>query len=212
MCFHNPCHAHVIFRGLRGAAAASATVAAAAAAATASFRVTTQALGTIDYGDPEKVRQLEQTYQTPEVVGQRRAMVAMLKPVPGDKVLDIGCGPGFFMRDIANAVGSSGRLDGIDPSETMCELARQRLSDCKVPNSVVLGGAESLPYADESFDAVILAQVLLYVPDVPKALSEVHRVLRPGGTLRTFQPGPSALARPNVPCSIFGTCRACYHL
>lgn len=134
-----------------------------------------------DWSDPKKARAVESNYQTPEVVSQRAVMMEMLKPASGERVLDIGCGPGFMMRDLADAVGPQGRVDGIDVSEPMCELARVRLSNAAAPIGLRLGGAEELPYADGCFDAVVLSQVLLYVHDVPRALSEVRRVLKPGG-------------------------------
>ena len=136
-----------------------------------------------DWSCPKKARAVESNYKTPEVVAQRAMMIEMLKPAAGERCLDIGCGPGFMMRDLADAVGPQGRVDGIDLSEPMCELARARLSTAAAPVELRLGGAEELPYADSTFDAVVLSQVLLYVHDVPKALREVRRVLRPGGRL-----------------------------
>ena len=163
------------------AVAVTAGAASTAAAAAAMVHTPSQALGAIDYGDAGKAAWLNRIYQAPEVVSQRKAMVEMLKPAAGERVLDIGCGPGFMMQDMADAIGTSGHLEGIDPSEIICKLARTRLADLSVPYSVRVGGAEALPYEDESFDAVVLAQVLLYVPNMSQALSEVHRVLRPGG-------------------------------
>ena len=133
-----------------------------------------------DWSDPKKARRLERNYQNPEVVVQRKEMLSVLRPKPGEHVLDVGCGPGFMMQELWGVVGPSGRVEGVDPAPIMCDLARARLASAN-PVAVRVGGAEDLPYADESFDAVVLSQVLLYVHDVPRALSEAHRVLRPGG-------------------------------
>ena len=149
-----------------------------------------------DYSDPEKARRLERNYQNHEVVAQRKQILGMLRLEPGEHVLDVGCGPGFMMQDLLGTVGPSGRVEGIEPAPIMIDLAKARLANnppggllydlpaggFQFPGvGVRIGEAEKLPYGNESFDAVVLSQVLLYVHDVPRALSEAHRVLRPGG-------------------------------
>lgn len=105
----------------------------------------------------------------------------MLKPKPGDRILDVGCGPGFLMSDLLGAVGPHGHVVGVDHSDAMCVLAEARLSTALGTITIQRSGAEQLPFAAGSFDAVVFSQVLLYVPDVLGALKEAHRVLRPGG-------------------------------
>lgn len=135
-----------------------------------------------NWGDPNKAAKLEANYKKVDVVRQRSEIMRMLRPLRGERILDIGCGPGLVTYDLAVAVGESGSVDGLDPSDAMCTLARERLG-CFQHVAVQIGSAEALPYNDSAFDAVVLSQVLLYVQDVPLALREVRRVLRPGGRL-----------------------------
>jgi arsenite methyltransferase len=129
--------------------------------------------------DEKQAKQVESTYMTPDVVEQRRATRALLALQPGETVLDIGSGPGFLADEMAAEVGSEGAVHGVDPSEAMLAIARRRESAVEY----AIGDAVSLPYADESFDAIVSTQVYEYVPDMPAALAEARRVLRPGGRL-----------------------------
>jgi arsenite methyltransferase len=129
--------------------------------------------------DEKQAKQVETTYMTPDVVEQRRATRALLALQPGEKVLDIGSGPGFLADEMAAEVGPEGAVHGVDPSESMLAIARRRESSAQY----ALGDAVSLPFDDETFDAAIATQVYEYVPDMPAALAEVRRVLRPGGRL-----------------------------
>jgi arsenite methyltransferase len=132
--------------------------------------------------DDDAARGLVAAYTTPDIVAQRTGVVASLRPEPGERVLDLGVGPGFLAAEIATEVGRQGRVCGVDISDDMLAIAATRDSG---PDAATLelrrGSAEDLPYDDGSFDAVVSTQVLEYVPDVPRALTEVHRVLRPGG-------------------------------
>lgn len=123
---------------------------------------------------------LERNYLNPEVVLQRKRILETLAPKLGESVLDVGCGPALLLADVAKAVGPTGRAEGIDPSEAMLALGRKRLGPITQAN-LQIGGAENLPFPDATFDAVVFTQVLCYVQDVPAALQEVRRVLRPGG-------------------------------
>jgi arsenite methyltransferase len=121
----------------------------------------------------------EATYQTPDVVQQRRATRELLALQPGERVLDIGSGPGFLAAEMAAEVGSGGRVDGVDVSEAMLALARRRGADVHYAS----GDALSLPFDPETFEAAVATQVYEYVADMPAALAEARRVLRPGGRL-----------------------------
>jgi ubiquinone/menaquinone biosynthesis C-methylase UbiE len=90
----------------------------------------------------------------------------------GREVLEVGCGTGLLLERIA---GFASRAVGIDLSPGMLELARERGLE------VVEGSATNLPFADESFDVACSFKVLAHVPDLDKALSEMLRVIRPGG-------------------------------
>jgi ubiquinone/menaquinone biosynthesis C-methylase UbiE len=117
---------------------------------------------------------------------------------PGDHVLEVGSGPGYFARMLAVAVGPEGRVVGIDAAPEMIEYATRkarRLSNCRFEP----GTAESLSFTDGSFDVVVSSLVMHHLPDGarPRAAREMLRVLRPGGTLllADYQPGHGAVTR-----------------
>ena len=130
--------------------------------------------------DEETSRTLEIAYAAPEVVAQRRSVIQALQLHAGEAVLDIGCGPGYLVADMAAAVTPAGRVTGVDRSESALALARQR---CAGLASVEFRSAEAtrLPFLDSSFDAIVVTQVYEYVADLSAALSELYRVLRPRG-------------------------------
>ena len=113
--------------------------------------------------DDESSRRIEAAYLTPDVVAQRRSVRGWLELRPGERVLDVGVGPGFLAAEMAGEVGADGMVAGIDVSESMLALAKGR--DATV--DLRAGSAESIPYPDASFDAAVSTQVLEYVADVP---------------------------------------------
>lgn len=134
---------------------------------------------TLDYDEAE-ARQEEAIYRTPAAAARRELVRELLAPEPGDEVLSIGCGPGFEPAEIGWAVGSAGHVHGIDQSRAMLELARER---CGPLPAVELSRASAvdLPTPDGSVDAAVAVQVLEYIESVAPAVSELARVLRPGG-------------------------------
>jgi arsenite methyltransferase len=134
--------------------------------------------------DDEASRRAQAAYATPDFVEQRRATRASLALRQGENVLDIGSGPGLLACEMAAEVGAGGSVDGIDPSESMLALARgRRPPEGAAKIRFVAGDACALPFAGETFDAAVATQVYEYVPDMPAALGEAFRVLRPGGRL-----------------------------
>jgi len=130
--------------------------------------------------DEETSRKIESTYLTPEVVAQRRHVLKALELRSGERVLDIGSGPGLLAFEMAASVGNEGRVCGIDISEDMLTISRKRCAD-QTWTEFRRADATELPYPDDSFDAAASTQVYEYVADVPAALAELHRVMRPGG-------------------------------
>lgn len=127
----------------------------------------------------DAARQLERLYLTKDVVAQRSATIKQLSLTGGERVLDVGCGPGFLCESVAETVGSEGAVVGIDISSDLIDLCRRR----SIPSwlSYVVGDATHVAQPDASFDVVVCTQVAEYVPDVNRVFSEAFRVLKPGG-------------------------------
>jgi SAM-dependent methyltransferase len=97
-----------------------------------------------------------------------------------DRVLDVGCANGIFLRLVAPECAHA---VGVDINERMLGLARAKLEEDGIANAgLVSGSATALPFADGEFDLVYSFSTLLLVPDVGRALGEISRILRPGGT------------------------------
>ncbi len=108
----------------------------------------------------------------------------------GLDVLDVGNGQGIDLYHYASA---GARATGIDLTPRHCELARAHLAAMGLDTEVVDGDAERLPFADASFDRVSSNGVLHHTPDMPAALREIRRVLRPGGEARIIVYNRSSL-------------------
>jgi arsenite methyltransferase len=130
--------------------------------------------------DEEMAQQVEALYRIRDAAVRRRLVREKLGAQPGERILDVGCGPGFYCLELAEEVGEQGSIVGIDSSESMLSLAERR---CKglVQVGFKEGEALSLPVDDESFDAGFSVQVLEYVPDATAALREIFRAIKPGG-------------------------------
>jgi SAM-dependent methyltransferase len=109
--------------------------------------------------------------------GEHRIALEMLSISPGDRVLDVACGPGNFTRDFGLAAGD-GLVVGIDASETMLGVAARAENDNV---AYVRGDACDLPFRDGSFDAVCCFAALYLIEEPMLALAEIVRVLAPGG-------------------------------
>jgi ubiquinone/menaquinone biosynthesis C-methylase UbiE len=132
--------------------------------------------------DEAEARKTDRAYQTPDVTRQRMRTLEALQLSAGEIVLDVGCGSGLLAHEMAALVGERGRVIGVDASEDMLVLAEQRCADLPQVR-LKQSKAEQLSEENESVGAVVCVQVLLYVTDVPAALSEMHRVLNPGGRI-----------------------------
>lgn len=133
--------------------------------------------------DEEAARRLEAMYTHPDVVQRRQRVRQALALRPGQRVLDIGCGPGFLTGEAAAEVGPNGWACGVDISAAGLAAARLRATGQPYAAWIefVDGDATALPFPDGAFDAAVATQVYEYVNDVPSALAELRRVLRPGG-------------------------------
>jgi len=107
---------------------------------------------------------------------------------PGDTVLELGPGPGYFSAEASRMVDPEGRLLCLDVQAPMVGALRQRLEEQGIANAhPMVGDAMHLPLADDSLDAAFLVAVLGEIPDRPKALLELRRVLKPGGVLSIME-------------------------
>ena len=119
-----------------------------------------------------------------------RAMAALYSSLlseagllPGDRVLDLGCGSGTHFEWIAQLIGPEGKIVGFDPDDDNLALARERIAGKRYESQVELhkGPVGALPFEDGAFDAVWCAGTLQYVPKPVDAIREMVRVVRPGG-------------------------------
>lgn len=118
--------------------------------------------------------------------GGRRSL-DLLALSSGEHVLEVGCGSGVFLPMLAEAVGDSGRVVGLDRAPAFVEQARHRTrgSTCI---QVDEADAYALPYVDSSFDAAHCDRVLMHLDDPSAALAEMRRVVRPGGRVVVAEP------------------------
>ncbi len=108
---------------------------------------------------------------------------ALLKA--GDSILDVGCGTGAVTIPAKKRVGAKGRAAGIDPAPEMIAVARQKASRANLEIDFRVDVIESLPFPDDSFDAVTSSLMMHHLPADLQArgLAEIYRVLKPGGRL-----------------------------
>lgn len=107
------------------------------------------------------------------------------KILPGDVVLDFGCGTGFDLFVASKLVGENGRVCGIDLTEDMAERAGQNLALAGITNfEIKKVDSETIPYDDYAFDVVISNGVINLSPCKQTSFNEIYRVLKPGGKLQ----------------------------
>jgi arsenite methyltransferase len=135
--------------------------------------------------DEEAARRIEAIYLIGDAVRRRRIVRDALAAATGERILDVGCGPGFYCVELLQDVGPLGSVVGVDGSAAMLTLAARR---CAGHENVELHQADAtaLPVEDGGFDAAISVQVQEYVRDVDTGLGELHRALRPGGRVLLF--------------------------
>lgn len=135
--------------------------------------------------DEEAAKRIEAMYLISDAARRRTIVREALRASPGERIVDVGCGPGFYCAELLEEVGPSGSVVGVDGSAAMLALAARR---CTAHDNIELraGDATALPVQDASFDAGLSVQVQEYVSDVTAGLGEIHRVLRPGGRVVVF--------------------------
>jgi len=109
-------------------------------------------------------------------LGRRLIAAAALKP--GDRALDVGCGPGGLTRELVMLLGED-HVAAVEPSPAFAAAAQQRFPTVDIRNT----GAEELPFADASFDAALAQLVINFMADAHKGVGQMRRVVRPGGAV-----------------------------
>ena len=130
--------------------------------------------------DDEMGRLQRAVAQCEDMVARRSAVLDALNLRAGERVLEVGCGGGFYAYECGRLVGLKGRVAAIDLSADQIAATRERCVElpwieCQVANAL------DLPYGEAEFDAAYGVQVIEYMVDFGKALREIYRVLRPGG-------------------------------
>lgn len=166
--------------------------------------------------DPDAfVRTMDEVRKATGPEAWKARSFTLIGAAEGMALLDAGCGSGDDVRALAALVGSNGRVVGIDSSETMIEEARKRSEGSTLPMEFRVADVHALDFADATFDGCRTDRVFPHVRDPAQALSELVRVLRPGGRLVLTEPDMetwvvSALDRSltrrimNVACDSFG--------
>jgi SAM-dependent methyltransferase len=122
--------------------------------------------------------------EPPHPLITRRRLREVLTPRPGERVLEVGPGTGYYSLDAAGWISPGGALEILDLQQQMLEHTMRRAAERGVENiTATQGDARRLPYPDATFDAAYLTAVLGEIPDQDEALRELRRVLKPGGRL-----------------------------
>jgi ubiquinone/menaquinone biosynthesis C-methylase UbiE len=178
--------------------------------------------------DDSLVDQLESLYHKRDILRRRALVREAIGARAGERILDVGCGPGFYVSELLDQVGPEGSIVGLDVSPQMLAVAARRCAG-RANVDFREAPATALPVEDASFDAALSVQVLEYVADTGAALAEIHRALRPGGRVviwdvdwatvswhsadpermeRALRAWDAHLAHPSLPRTLSGQLRA----
>jgi ubiquinone/menaquinone biosynthesis C-methylase UbiE len=114
----------------------------------------------------------------------RERLREILEPAPGERLLEVGPGTGYYTLPVAEWLSPGGRLDVLDVQQEMLDHTLRRAGEHGIANvTATLADAQGLPYADDSFDGAYLVTVLGEIPDQDAALRELRRVVKPGGRI-----------------------------
>jgi ubiquinone/menaquinone biosynthesis C-methylase UbiE len=114
----------------------------------------------------------------------RARLHEILAPRPGERVLEVGPGTGYYALPVAEALAPDGRLDVVDVQQEMLDHTLRRAREQGIGNiTPTLADARSLPFGDGTFDAAYLVTVLGEIPDQGAALRELRRVVKPSGRI-----------------------------
>ena len=147
---------------------------------------------------PQRYDQLAEILSFGQNGRWRRAMIGRIAPAPGQAVLDVASGTAGVALQIAARTGAS--VVGVDLTEQMLRQGQRNVADAGLSDRIRLtaGRAEQLPFADATFDALTFTYLLRYVLDPQATLTELARVVKPGGQVASleFLVPPSRFWRP----------------
>ena len=126
--------------------------------------------------------------------GKRQLFKRILRPRTGEHILDIGCGAGHDAHALARLVGRRGHVVGIDRSKTMIRAAQRRIQGQKCAVEFRVCDAHHLTFPDNTFDACLAIGTLMFMENPSQVLTEVIRVLKPGGRLTVLESDWDSLA------------------
>ena len=122
--------------------------------------------------------------EAPHPLITRARLKEVLDPGPGERILEVGPGTGYYTLDVAEWVKPDGEVDVLDLQQEMLDHTMRRAGERGLANvTPTRSDATSMPYGDGSFDAAFLVTVLGEIPDQDDAIRELARVLKPGGRL-----------------------------
>ena len=122
--------------------------------------------------------------EAPHPIITRDRLRSVLRPQPGERLLEIGVGTGYYSLELAEWVAPEGTLELFDLQQEFLDHVTGKAGERGLANLVpTRGDATDLPYEDDSVDAVVLTAVLGEIPDSAAALREIRRVLKPDGRL-----------------------------
>ncbi len=122
--------------------------------------------------------------EAPHPIITRERLRSVLRPQPGERLLEIGVGTGYYSLNLAEWVAPEGKLELFDLQQEFLDHVMRAAGERGLTNLVpTQGDATRLPFEDASVDAVVLTAVLGEIPDAPAALREIRRVLKPSGRL-----------------------------
>ena len=130
--------------------------------------------------DDDLSRLVEEFNASTHAIERRARILQALALKTGDRVLDVGSGPGNQAFELSPIVGTSGRIDGVDVAGSAIEIAERRCSELDNVHFQP-GDASQLPFDAATFDAVMSSQVFEYLDDTASGLAEIFRILKPGG-------------------------------
>ena len=122
--------------------------------------------------------------EAPHPLITRERLRDALDPRPGERILEVGPGTGYYTLDVAGWIGPDGSLDIFDLQQDMLDHTMRRAAEAGISNlHPTQGDGRNLPFGDDSFDGAFLVTTLGEIPDQAAAVAELARVVRPGGRL-----------------------------